>query len=306
MFSSFEKLKSSLSKTRDSIIGKITSVVGKRKIDDDLLEEIEEILISADVGVKATMKIVDNLRDNASQQKISDSDQLLALLKEDIKKILTSNLDKNDNSQEQSVKPIVWLIAGVNGAGKTTTIGKLAMKFSRENKKVMIAACDTFRAAAIDQIEIWAKRSNVDIIKSKENTDPSAVAFDASKAAIARGVDYLLIDTAGRLHTKSNLMEELKKIKRVIEKALGDIPVETKLIIDGSTGQNALSQVKYFKETVGCSGLIVTKLDGTAKGGILIAIAEELKIPVNYIGVGENVDDIQEFEANEFVEALFN
>ncbi len=248
MFSSFEKLKSSLSKTRDNLFGKISSVLSRRKIDEDLLEEIEEILISSDVGVKATMKLIDNLRENAANQKISDSEQLFQLLKEDIKSILISNSAENDNNKEPSAKPIVWLIAGVNGAGKTTTIGKLAMKFSRENKKVMIAACDTFRAAAIDQISIWAERSNVDIVKSKENSDPSAVAFDAVKAAIAREVDYLLIDTAGRLHTKTNLMEELKKIKRVVQKALGDIPVETKLVIDGSTGQNALSQVKYFKQ----------------------------------------------------------
>ena len=307
MFSTFEQLKRSLSKTRDSLIGKISAVIGKGKIDEEVLEEIEEILIGADVGVKASLKLVEHIRNKAKEQKLTDGEEIINVLKAEIVNILKNNMKNRptDNNAE-TVKPEVWLIAGINGVGKTTTIGKLAMKFARDNKKVLIAACDTFRAAAIDQIAIWAERSKVDIIRSREGADPSAVAFDAAKAAIARDVDYLLIDTAGRLHTKSNLMEELKKIKRVTEKALGNIPVKSILIIDGSTGQNALSQVKYFLESVGCDGLIVTKLDGTAKGGMLLAISEELNIPIEYIGVGEKVDDIREFDPSEFAEALFN
>jgi fused signal recognition particle receptor len=199
----------------------------------------------------------------------------------------------------------VWLITGVNGVGKTTTIGKLATLFSAEGKKVVIAACDTFRAAAIDQIAIWAERSGVEIIRSQENADPASVAFDAAKAAAARGVDILLVDTAGRLHTKSNLMEELKKIRRVVERAVPDAQISSKLILDGTTGQNALSQVKVFTDAVGCDGLIVTKLDGTAKGGVVIAIAEELGVPVEFIGLGEGINDIQRFDPKQFAEALF-
>ncbi len=304
MFNPFEKLKKSLSKTKDTILGKISQVVRRRKIDDDLLEEIEEILIEGDVGVQATMRLIDAVKEKARERKLSEGDEVMTLLKEEITDILTSR-----NVEAPMVNgsgPVVWLIVGVNGVGKTTSIGKLATRFSAEGKKTIIAACDTFRAAAIDQIEIWAQRSGVDIVRSQEGSDPASVAFDAAKAAAGRKADILLVDTAGRLHTKANLMEELKKIKRVVNKALPDAQVYSKLIIDGSTGQNALSQVKVFTEAVGCDGIIVTKLDGTAKGGIMIAVAEELGVPVDFIGIGEGIDDLQRFDPKQFAEALFS
>ena len=304
MFNSFEKLKKSLSKTKDSIAGKISQIVRRRKIDDDLLDEIEEILIEADVGVQATMRLIEAVKVKAKERRLTEGDDVIALLQEEIAAILSSTREPTDIDAD--MKPVVWLIVGVNGVGKTTTIGKLATLFARDNKrKVLIAACDTFRAAAIEQIEIWAKRSQVDIIRSQSGSDPAAVAYDASKAAAARDVDLLLIDTAGRLHTKTNLMEELKKIRRVVGKALPDSPVYSKLIIDGSTGQNAISQVKVFTDAVGCDGIIVTKLDGTAKGGVMIAVAEELGTPVDFIGLGEGIDDLQRFDPGQYAKALF-
>ncbi len=304
MFKPFEKLKQSLKKTRQNIVGKITQVVSRRKIDDELLEEIEEILIEADIGVKATMKLIETLKEKAKEHKLTEGEQVVSLLKEEIASLLAR--PDGASSPPEDKKPVVWLIVGVNGTGKTTTIGKLATRFSAEGKKVIIAACDTFRAAAVDQIAIWAERSNVDIVKSSEGSDPAAVAYDAAKAAEARGADILLIDTAGRLHTKSNLMEELKKIKRVTHKALPDSPIYSKLIVDGSSGQNVISQVNIFNEAVGCDGIIITKLDGTAKGGIIVAVAEELGIPVDYIGLGEGIDDLQPFDPKQFTEALFS
>lgn len=304
MFNPFEKLKQSLTKTKDNLFGKIARAVSRRRIDDELLDEIEEILIGADVGVQAAAKLIDSLREKARELKISEGNDVIALLKQEI----TQMLDRrsfplfNDNDK----KPVVWLIVGVNGVGKTTTIGKLATKFAGDGKKVMIAACDTFRAAAIEQIAIWAERSNVDIVKSQTGSDPAAVAFDACQAAVSRSADLLLVDTAGRLHTKSNLMEELKKIRRVVLKAIPDAVVYSKLIIDGSTGQNAIAQVKVFTEAVGCDGIIITKLDGTAKGGVIIAVAEELGVPVDFIGLGEGIDDLQPFDARQFSEALFS
>ncbi|RKX22846.1 MAG: signal recognition particle-docking protein FtsY [Candidatus Zixiibacteriota bacterium] len=303
MFGAFDKLKSALSKTKDNIIGKVANIVSKRKIDDDLLEEIEETLIEADIGVQATMKIIDNLKRKAKEQKLTEGEDILNLLKDEITNMLTKQ--KTENSDNPVGKTVIWLIVGVNGVGKTTTIGKLATYFTSQGKKVAIAACDTFRAAAIDQITIWAEKSNVGIIKSQEGSDPAAVAFDAAKSANARNIDILLVDTAGRLHTKSNLMEELKKIKRVVLKAAPDALIYSKLIIDGSTGQNALNQVKVFTDAVGCDGLIITKLDGTAKGGVLIAISEELNVPVDFIGIGESVEDLQKFNPNEYAQALF-
>jgi fused signal recognition particle receptor len=297
MINSFEKLKRSLARTRQNLLGKISQVVSRRKIDDELLEEIEEILIEADVGVKATVKLIENLKEKAKERKLTEGEQVISLLQEEIASILI-RVSENDK------RPVVWLIVGVNGGGKTTTIGKLATRFSSEGKKVVIAACDTFRAAAIDQIAIWAERSNVDIIKSSEGSDPAAVAFDAAKAAAARSADILLVDTAGRIHTKLNLMEELKKIKRVTARALPNCPIYSKLIIDGSTGQNAISQVQVFTEAVACNGIIVTKLDGTAKGGVIIAVAEELGLPVDFIGLGEGIDDLQPFDPKQFAEAL--
>jgi len=303
MFSAFEKLKKSLSRTKDNLFGKIAQVVGGRKIDDELLDEIEEILIEADVGVAATSRLIDTLRQRASENKTTDSVEIMALLKNEIASILSRQ--DHELFPKAAVKPVVWLITGVNGVGKTTTIGKLATRFAGEGKKVMIGACDTFRAAAIDQVGIWAQRSGVEMIRSQENADPASVAFDAACAARARGADLLLIDTAGRLHTKSNLMEELKKIKRVVKKAVPDATVMSKLIIDGNTGQNALSQVRIFSDAVGCDGLIVTKLDGTAKGGVVIAVAAELGVPVDFVGLGEGIDDLQPFDARQFAEALF-
>lgn len=303
MFNPFEKLRNSLSRTRDSIVGKISRVVLRRKIDDELIDEIEEILIEADVGVKATMRLIDSVREKARTQKLTEGEQVIGLLKDEIVDILSRG--NGDIIRPSDPKPVIWLIVGVNGVGKTTTIGKLATFMAARGKKVIIGACDTFRAAAVEQVAIWAKRSGVDIIRSQSGADPAAVAFDATNAARARGADLLLIDTAGRLHTKSNLMEELKKIKRVVLKAAPGAAVYSKLILDGNTGQNAISQVEIFTEAVGCDGLIITKLDGTAKGGIVIALAEELSVPVEFVGIGEGIEDLQPFNAREFAEALF-
>ncbi len=303
MLPSFDKLRQSLAKTKDNLLGKISQVVSRRKIDDDLLDEIEEILLQADVGVQASMKLIDTLREKAAEKKISEGDEVIALLKEEIATILSGN--EGDIFPADAPRPVIWLITGVNGVGKTTTIGKLATYFARQGKKVMIGACDTFRAAAIDQVAIWAERSGVHMVRSHESADPAAVAFDAASAARARNADLLLIDTAGRLHTKSNLMEELKKIKRVVQKATPEATVLSKLIIDGNTGQNVLSQVRTFTDAVGCDGLIITKLDGTAKGGVVIAVAEELGVPVDFVGLGEQIDDIQKFDARQFADALF-
>jgi fused signal recognition particle receptor len=303
MFNPFKKLKESLAKTKETIIGKIAQVVLRRKIDDDLLDEIEQILIEADVGVKATERLIEAIKRKARERNLTEGDDVMALLKEEI----TAILAKEDSrvSFDGSPKPTVWLIVGVNGVGKTTTIGKLATHFAGQGKKVIIGACDTFRAAAIEQISIWAERSGVEIVKTQQDADPAAVAFDAAGAARARNADLLLIDTAGRLHTKAHLMDELQKIKRVVTKAIPESQILSKLIIDGTTGQNALSQLKVFTEAVGCDGLIITKLDGTAKGGVIIAIAEEFGVPVDFIGVGEGIDDLQPFDSRQFAEALF-
>ena len=303
MISKLKKLKQSLSKTRDNIFGKIGRIVTGRKIDDDLLDEIEEILLKSDIGVGATDKIIENLREEARAEKVVDSEEVFSLLKKEMAEILEKN--KKKSLIENGFKPAVWLITGVNGTGKTTTVGKLARYFKANGKSVMIAACDTFRAAAVEQLSIWADRSGVDFIKAHTGADPAAVAFDAATAAKTRDVDFLIIDTAGRLHTKANLMEELKKIRRVTEKVIPSEHIFSKLIIDGTTGQNAVSQVKVFTNAVGCDGLIVTKLDGTAKGGIMVAIAEELSVPVDFIGIGESIEDLQPFDADEYVEALF-
>lgn len=304
MASPFEKLRSSLSKTKDNLLGKLSAVISRRRLDDELLEEIEEILYEADVGVTATRTLIDNLTESHRANKVTEESEILELIKNDIVTILTSGNKPTESVSSNGLE--IWLITGVNGVGKTTTIGKLANLLSKEGKKVMIAACDTFRAAAIDQIAIWAERSGVEIIRSQANADPSAVAFDAGTAAVSREADILLVDTAGRLHTKSHLMEELKKIKRVVVKAAPDASIYSKLVIDGTTGQNAISQVKVFTEAVGCDGLIITKLDGTAKGGVIIAIASELGVPVEFVGLGEGLEDIQRFEPLQFAEALFS
>lgn len=304
MFNPFQKLKESLAKTKDNIFGRISQVVSRRKIDDDLIDEIEQILIEADVGVKATARLIEAIKEKSRQRNLTEGDEITALLKEEIAAILSK--EDAELFPANPAKPVVWLIVGVNGVGKTTTIGKLATYFAGQGKQVIIGACDTFRAAAIEQVSIWAQRSGVEIIKTRRDADPAAVAFDAALASRARGVDLLLIDTAGRLHTKGHLMEELQKIKRVVLKAVPDSPVYSKLILDGTTGQNALSQVKVFTDAVGCDGLIITKLDGTAKGGVIIAIAEELGVPVDFIGLGEGIDDLQRFDARKFAEALFS
>jgi fused signal recognition particle receptor len=302
MVSPFDKLRNSLTKTKDRLLGRISQVVLRRKLDDDLIDEIEEVLIEADVGVKATTRLIENLREKSLENRITEGNAVMDLLKADIAGILSG--ESPDLLPSDASRPVIWLITGVNGVGKTTTIGKLATFFAREGRTVMIGACDTFRAAAIDQVAIWAERAGVDMIRSQEGADPAAVAFDAASAARARGVELLLIDTAGRLHTKANLMEELKKMQRVVKKAAPEATVFSKLIVDGNTGQNAVSQVRTFTEAVGCDGIIVTKLDGTAKGGVIIALAEELNVPVDFIGLGETVDDLQRFDARRFAEAL--
>lgn len=303
MLKALDKLKESLSRTKDNIFGKISSLVLSRKIDDELLDELEETLIEADIGVKATMRLIEALKEKAKEQKARDGAEIIPILQSEITSILSRHTDQRTAAEHS--KPEVWLIIGVNGTGKTTTIGKLATRFAKENKNVIIAACDTFRAAAVDQIAIWAERSGVSIVKSQEGADPASVAFDAATAAKSRNADLLLIDTAGRLHTKTNLMEELKKIKRVVSKAIPESNIHTKLVIDGSTGQNAVSQAQQFNEAVGCDGIIITKLDGTAKGGVVIAVTEELGVPVEYIGIGEGIEDLQLFNAQDFATALF-
>jgi len=295
----FERLRDGLSKTKKGFMGKIESVLKGNVLSPDVLEEIEEALISSDVGVKATTEIIEFLREKESEIRRSGSPK--DYLKAEMANIL--------GSAERLViyeKPFVILAVGVNGVGKTTTIGKLASRFVSEGKAVVLGAADTFRAAAIEQLEIWAKRTGSQLIKHQSGSDPAAVAFDAVEAAKARGADVVIIDTAGRLHTKSPLMEELKKIKRVVGKSLPGAPHEVLLVVDATTGQNAIRQAKIFNEAVGVTGIALTKIDGTAKGGIVFAIKKELGIPVRLIGIGEAVDDLRDFDPKEFVEALFS
>ncbi|MCS7163382.1 MAG: signal recognition particle-docking protein FtsY [Thermodesulfovibrio sp.] len=298
----FDKLKEKLIKTKQNIIEKIEAVIPVgAKIDESTIEEIEEILISSDVGVKATEEIIGVLRKKVRENGIKDFSALKLALKEEL-----INLLKNNNSLNLSNTPSVILVVGVNGVGKTTTIGKLGYKFINEGKSVVFAASDTFRAAAIEQLEIWAKKVGADIIKHKSGADPAAVAFDALEHAKAKNKDIVIIDTAGRLHTKAHLMEELKKIDRVIKKSIPDAPHETLLILDATTGQNAVRQASLFNEAVKLTGVVVTKLDGTAKGGIVFSIKKEIGIPIKLIGIGEGVDDLKEFNPTEFVNALFD
>lgn len=298
----FTKLKEGLTKTRESFISKIENLVsGGKKIDDELYEELEELLIQADVGVNTAIELVEDLRKVVKERKVEDSAQLKDLLKELIANIMGTE-EYGLNLQN---KPGIIVVVGVNGAGKTTTIGKLANNFKQEGKKVLLAAGDTFRAAAIDQLEIWGNRVGCEIIKHQEGADPAAVVYDSIQAARARQSDILIVDTAGRLHTKTNLMEELKKIFRVIQRELPDAPDEVLLVLDATTGQNAISQSKLFAQAAGVTGIVLTKLDGTAKGGVVIGIKSELDIPVKYIGVGEKIDDLREFNPKDFVDALF-
>ena len=299
----FERLKSGLKKTKDGLVGRIDALVlGKKTIDADTLEELEEILITSDIGVKTTVELIRTLEGRLGRNELKDGEALRAALKDEILARLTAHHRPLDIG---SRKPFVLLVIGVNGVGKTTTIGKLALRFSATGKKVLLAAADTFRAAAAEQLIAWGDRSGVDVIRHKEGADPSAVVFDACKAAVARGVDVLIVDTAGRLHTKVNLMEEMKKIRRVIDREIPGAPHETLLVLDAATGQNAVSQARLFKEAAGVTGLAVTKLDGTAKGGILVAVSHEFALPVRYIGVGESIEDLRDFDPQEFTDALF-
>ena len=296
----FDKLKTGISKTRDNLTDKINEALNIAiAIDDDLYEELEEILIMSDIGMETTIEIIDRLKEKIRKEKINDVAEVKPALKEVIAEMLTEG-DYEDSDDEKKV----MLIIGVNGVGKTTSIGKLAAKNKKEGKKVLLAAADTFRAAAIDQLDIWSKRAGVDIVKHQEGSDPAAVVFDAASATKARNVDLLICDTAGRLHNKKNLMDELAKINRIIDRELGDIKKETLLVLDGTTGQNAVIQAKQFMESCPIDGIILTKLDGTAKGGVVISIKNTLNIPVKYIGIGEGVDDLQKFNAEEFAQAI--
>ena len=297
----FDKLKSGLNKTRDSFNEKINNVFSTfRKVDEDLLNELEEILIMSDIGVETAGEIISSLRDRVKKEKIEDENAVKTALKEEMKKIL----DKEENSLKLETTPAVILVVGVNGVGKTTSIGKIANNLRKSGKNVVVAAADTFRAAAVEQLEIWANRAGVDIVKRAEGVDPASVVFDAIKITKEKNADVLICDTAGRLHTKKYLMDELLKIGKVIEKELPQASKETLMVIDATTGQNAIQQVKAFKEVVPITGLVLTKLDGTAKGGVVIGIVNENSIPVKFVGVGEKIDDMEIFNSDEFVDAI--
>jgi len=299
----FDRLKEGLTKTRKSITEKIDQVlVAFGKVDDELFEELEEILVTSDIGVDTSIKVIEDLKKKARENRVTDAMKVKELLKESLAEILTE-----ENSELNiETTPSVILVVGVNGVGKTTSIGKIANLLKQRGKKVILAAGDTFRAAAIDQLEIWANRVGVDLIRQAEGSDPAADIFDAIQATKSRKADVLICDTAGRLHTKKNLMDELKKIYKVIDRELPGISRETLLVLDATTGQNAVSQAKTFNEITDVTGIVLTKLDGTAKGGIIVSIKSELDIPVKLIGVGEKMDDLQKFDAKEFVEALFS
>lgn len=297
----FAKIKSGIAKTRDSILNGIENVLsGFTKIDEELFEELEEALIMSDIGTQTSCFIIDKVREIVKAERIKDVGEI----KQAIIRVITEILQE-DTDELELKSPSVLLVIGVNGVGKTTTIGKLTNNYKKQGKKVILGAADTFRAAAIDQLQVWGERNGVDVIKHQENSDPAAVVFDAVQASKARKADLLICDTAGRLHNKKNLMEELKKIARVIDREHPDAQVETLLVLDATTGQNALQQAKLFSEVANITGLVLTKLDGTAKGGIIIAIKNELKIPVRFIGVGEGIDDLRPFDAKEFSTALF-
>ena len=298
----FDKLKQGLSKTKEALNNKINNVFSNfRKVDEELMEELEEALILSDVGMDTSLKIIGNLRNRVKLEKIEDAEQVKVTLKEEIIKELT----KNDSTLNIESKPSIMMVVGVNGAGKTTSIGKIAANLKREGKKVLVAAADTFRAAAIEQLEVWTERAGVDIIKRPEGSDPASVVYDAIKQVKDGNYDILIIDTAGRLHTKKYLMDELGKIQKIIDRELADVNQEILLVLDGTTGQNALIQAKEFAEVTKITGLILTKLDGTAKGGVVIGICSELNVPVKFIGVGEKITDLQLFNPQEFANALF-
>ena len=297
----FDKLKNGLNKTKKSFDEKINNVFSSfRKVDEDFLEELEEILIMSDIGIDTSVKIINHLRDRIKKEKIEDEEDVKKVLREEMQKIL----EVTDINLHLNTKPSVILVVGVNGVGKTTSIGKIANRLAKDGKKVVVAAADTFRAAAVEQLEIWAKRSGADIVKREEGVDPASVVYDAIKITREKNADVLIVDTAGRLHNKKYLMDELNKIQKVINKEMSEADKEVLLVIDGTTGQNAISQVKAFKEEADITGLVLTKLDGTAKGGVVIGIVEENKIPVKFIGVGEQIDDMEIFNAEDFVKAI--
>ena len=297
----FDKLKMGLSKTKSSFDEKINNVFSNfRKVDEEFLEELEEVLIMSDIGMDTSVKIIANLRDRLKKEKIEEQEAVKEALREEMQKIL----DVTDVSLHLNTKPSVILVIGVNGVGKTTSIGKIANRLAKEGKKVVVAAADTFRAAAVEQLEIWAKRAGAEIVKREEGVDPASVVFDAIKRTNELNADILIVDTAGRLHNKKYLMDELNKIQKVINKEMPEADKEVLLVIDGTTGQNAIAQVKAFKEEADITGLVLTKLDGTAKGGVVIGIVEENKIPVKFIGVGEQIDDMEVFDSEDFVKAI--
>lgn len=297
----FDKLKQGLSKTKESFNEKINNVFKNfRKVDEDLLDELEEALIMSDVGMETSVKIIDNLRDKIKTEKIEDADLVKQALREQMQEIL----DSVDSDLKLETKPSVILFVGVNGVGKTTSIGKIANNLRKEGKKVIVAAADTFRAAAVEQLEVWANRANVQLVKRQEGTDPASVVFDAIKTTKQEDADVLIIDTAGRLHNKKYLMDELIKINKVIDKELPDVSKEVLMVLDATTGQNAILQVKAFKEAVNINGLVLTKLDGTSKGGAVIGIVSENNLPIKFIGVGEQLDDMQKFNSTDFVNSI--
>lgn len=298
----FEKIKKGLEKTKKSFITRVDDVIKSFKtVDEDLLEELEEILITSDMGVYTVEKIIDELRTKIKEGKLKDPE----MVKDTLKEILYDIMGNHDFSLKLNTKPSIILVVGVNGVGKTTTIGKLASNLKNDGKKVILAAADTFRAAAIDQLEIWGKRSDIDVIKHTEGADPAAVVYDSIAAGKARNADVIICDTAGRLHNKTNLMNELNKIFRVTDRELGDSSKEVLLVLDATTGQNAVNQAKEFSKVCPLTGIVLTKLDGTAKGGVVVGISSELDIPVKYVGVGEGIDDLQPFDYKGFVDALF-
>jgi fused signal recognition particle receptor len=305
MWTFLEKLKAGLSKTHQGFAEKIDQLIlGKKSIDQDLLDELEGLLFSADLGVKTSSQLIEGVQKGLKRGELDEPEKVKDFIKQEIFQILKSGENPLSIDFSQT-KPFLFMVVGVNGVGKTTTIAKIAHQYSSQGKKVLIGAADTFRAAAVEQLEVWAKRVGADLIKQSKGSDPSAVAFDSIHAAKARNIDLVFIDTAGRLHTKVNLMEELKKVKRIIARECPGAPHEVLLVLDATTGQNAISQAKLFNEAIGVTGIAITKLDGTAKGGIIVGITDELKIPIRYIGVGEGMDDLREFNASEFVQALF-
>ncbi|NWF93819.1 MAG: signal recognition particle-docking protein FtsY [Syntrophaceae bacterium] len=301
----FEKLRKGLSKTHQGFVEQMDRLfLGKKTIDEGLLDELEGLLFAADLGVKTSDQLLEGVRQGLKKGELKEPDKVKEFIKQEMLRILRSG-EKPLFIDFSQTRPFVFMVVGVNGTGKTTTIAKIAHQYSSQGRKVLIGAADTFRAAAVEQLEVWANRVGADLIRQSRGSDPSAVAFDSIHAAKAREIDLVFIDTAGRLHTKVNLMEELKKVKRIIGRECPGAPHEILLVLDATTGQNAISQAKLFNEVIGVTGIALTKLDGTAKGGIIVGITEELKIPIRYIGVGEGIDDLKEFNANEFVQALF-